>query len=113
MTDDNDDDIRVALARAHEPAPPFDAISAPRVARRSRVPYLIAATAVAAAAVVLVVAWPRTTTPPPVSDAAVALDLTAPALSRTSLVMPLDSLLDVPELATLGTLPQLGTGGLP
>jgi hypothetical protein len=107
MTDD-DDDIRAALALAHEPAPPFDETLGRR-RRPARIAYAVVGVAVAAAAVaVAVVAWPASepTPAPPV-----ALDLTSPELTKTSLVMPLDSLLDVPELATLGTLPQLGTGG--
>jgi len=109
MTDD-DDDIRAALALAHEPAPPFDETLGRR-RRPARIAYAVVGVALAAAVGAAVVVWPASepTAPPP----PVALDLTSPELTKTSLVMPLDSLLDVPELATLGTLPQLGTGGLP
>jgi hypothetical protein len=107
MTDD--DDIRSALARAHEPAPAFAVVHArqPRRARALAAIAIACMCAVAVAIVVLVHA-PAEQQPPPI-----ALDLHSPALSSTTLRTPLDSLLDVPGLAVLDTTPSLVEGGLP
>src|SRR5258705_6143074 len=111
MTDDHD--IRDALARAHEPAPPFDSVARQRP-RASRAGVLVAAASVAVA-IAVYVAWPSSgglaVIDAPATPA--TLDLTAPGLASTSIATPLDSLLAVPELAVLETTPTLVTGGLP
>lgn len=108
----NDDDIRDALARAHEPAPSFEQLVAPR-RHTSRIGYVLAVASVAAA-VGVYLAWPSSEaheTPPVTSS--IQLDLTHPALATTTITTPLDSLLDVPGLDVLETTPKLVTGGLP
>lgn len=111
---DDDDDIRAALARAHEPGPPFETTLRAR-APRGRTAAAVTALALAGAVAVVVGMrpWRSPSSPPAPPDAEVALDLSSPALSSTSLEMPLDSLLEVPALAALGTTPKLVTGGLP
>lgn len=111
---DNDDDIRAALARAHEPGPTFESTLRARVPRRRTAAAATALALAGALAVVIAVRpWRSPSAPSPQPDAEVALDLSSPALSSTSLVTPLDSLLEVPALAALGTTPKLVTGGLP
>ncbi|TMQ12995.1 MAG: hypothetical protein E6J90_29520 [Deltaproteobacteria bacterium] len=105
---DDDNDIRSALARAHEPAAPFEAVR-DRRPRRARAAYAIALALAASATAVLTVERPSS----PGSATETELDLGSPALSSTALTMPLDSLLDVPGLAVLATTPSLMTGGLP
>jgi hypothetical protein len=106
----DDDDIRNALARAHEPAPAFAAVRGRRP-RRFPAVHAFALATIAVAIVVFAVAWPSS--PEPTVSAELPLDLQSPALSSTTLAMPLDSLLDVPGLAALETTPKLVTGGLP
>lgn len=107
----DDDDIRSALARAHEPAPPMDAIRERRP-RRFRAVRAFALASVAIGILVLAIAWPRSS-PERTPEPEAVLDLTAPTMSSTKLTMPLDSLLVVPGLAALETTPTLTTGGLP
>ena len=99
---DDDNDIRSALARAHEPAAPFEAVR-DRRPRRARAAYAIALALAASATAVLTVERPSS----PGSATETELDL------GSALTMPLDSLLDVPGLAVLATTPSLMTGGLP
>ncbi len=104
----DDDDIRAALARAHEPAPSFAAVRAravapPRLGPAQRLGLVLVPLAAAAAAVFVV------SRPPPPAP----LDLSSPALSSASIETPLDSLLDVPGLDVLGTTPNLVNGDLP
>jgi len=105
----DDDDIRSALSRAHEPAAPFDAIRERRP-RRFRAVRAFALASVAIGMLVFAIAWP---TASPESEPDSVIDLTSPTLSSTTLTMPLDSLLVVPGLAALETTPTLTTGGLP
>jgi hypothetical protein len=107
----NDDDIRDALARAHEPAPAFDDIALRR-RRVSRAGYTLAIVSVAAAIAVYFV-WPAATEEPPPVTGSIYVDMTHPALATTTIVTPLDSLLTVPGLDVLQTTPQLVSGGLP
>jgi hypothetical protein len=108
----HDEDVRSALARAHEPAPEFAAIRSRQLRRIKPVrAVLVLALAATVTAVVLIRRPGSGAATEPVP--AVAIDLTTPGLSSTALTMPLDSLLDVPALAVLETTPNLMTGDLP
>ena len=103
-----DDDLRGALLRAHadDRAPTFEATLAaartvrPRVALRAA----IVASAVAAAVLALVMLWPR-------KQPAVQPD--AIGMRTTTLRLPLDSLLAIPDQGLLSTAPDLTRGALP
>jgi hypothetical protein len=96
-------DLRDVFARAHEPAPMF-ATAAP--VRRRFVPVFAIAVV---AAIVVALAWPAS----PPDDLATIPDLASPALASTRVTTPLDSLLEVPELDVLATTPRLTEGQLP
>ncbi|HEU0037196.1 MAG TPA: hypothetical protein VFQ53_41585 [Kofleriaceae bacterium] len=99
-----DEDLRAVLAAAHEPAPSIDRVLAARAPRRWLRPVVVMTAAAAVTIAALVIAWPRHAPRP----AAPVLDLSAAELRSTTIVTPLDSLLEVPGLAPLQTLPELG-----
>ena len=99
-----DDELRAQLRAAHaaDAAPSFDAtLARPRRVRRRIVPVAIGAVAAAAVALFFLV---HRTTPPPTSEI---------GMSSTTLHLPLDSLLDVPDQSLLSTTPDLTRGAVP
>lgn len=105
-----DDDLRAQLRAAHadDAAPAFEetlmAARARRPARRV-VPVLAGALALALAAALAVLLFVRRPTKP--------LPATDIGMNTTTLHMPLDSLLDVPDQSLLSTTPDLTRGAVP
>ena len=105
-----DDDLRDALQRAHtdDHAPPFEATLAAartkRPSRRRATRVAMVAGAVAAAVVALVMLRPR-------KPQAVRPDEIG--MRTTTLRLPLDSLLVIPDQGLLSTAPDLTRGALP
>ena len=129
MTND-DEDLRAVFDAAHEAAPPIERVLAQRPRRRWVAPIVLAtAGATVVTVLTIIVAWPARApsgdlssrglvVPDPAAE--VAIDLSAAELRSIAIVTPLDSLLEVPGLASLHTLPTLGVvptvsdpGGLP
>ena len=103
-----DDDLRAQLRAAHadDAAPAFeDILMAARARHPSRriVPVLAGAIALATAIAVLLFVR-RPMKPAPATDI---------GMSTTTLHMPLDSLLDVPDQSLLSTTPDLTRGAVP
>ena len=124
MTEE-DEDVRAVFDAAHEAPPPIERVLAQRSRRRWVSPMVVVTMgATAVTLIAMFVAWPsRGSSPRGVGareGADVAIDLSAAELRSTTIATPLDSLLDVPGLASLHTLPALGVvptvsdpGGLP
>ena len=105
-----DDDLRVALDRAHadDHPPAFEAtLAAARTVRPSRrvaMRVALAGGMVAGVLIALVMLWPR-------KQPAVRPD--AIGMRTTTLQLPLDSLLVIPDQGLLSTAPDLTRGVLP
>jgi len=105
-----DDDLRGALLRAHEDdqPPAFEAtLAAARGVRPKRVArwVVLGGGAVAAAVIALVMLWPR--------ERRHAVQPDAIGMRTTTLRLPLDSLLEIPDQGLLSSAPDLTRGALP
>lgn len=122
-----DDDLRAALRRAHadDHAPPFETtLAATRAARPNRVAMRVAISgaAIVAALIALVMLWPREQEPTRSDEVGMQTTIgmrttvdmrTTIGMRTTTLRLPLDSLLTIPDQGLLSAAPDLTRGALP